>query len=91
MHEGDSVKKGQLLLRIRPDNYLAMVSHAIGRRGHPARQCGPGPGPAAAANCQRQANRADLPPPGFAVQAKGYFPGRLRGGPGRLQCLAGGS
>jgi HlyD family secretion protein len=26
VHEGDSVKKGQLLLRIRPDNYLAMVS-----------------------------------------------------------------
>ncbi|MGI4737951.1 MAG: efflux RND transporter periplasmic adaptor subunit [Janthinobacterium lividum] len=26
VQEGDSVKKGQLLLRIRPDNYLAMVS-----------------------------------------------------------------
>ncbi|MDJ0365384.1 efflux RND transporter periplasmic adaptor subunit [Hymenobacter sp. H14-R3] len=26
VHEGDSVKKGQLLLRIRPDNYVAMVS-----------------------------------------------------------------
>ncbi|WP_303311565.1 efflux RND transporter periplasmic adaptor subunit [Hymenobacter sp. BT730] len=26
VHEGDSVKKGQLLLRIRPDNYQAMVS-----------------------------------------------------------------
>ncbi|RYY14385.1 MAG: biotin/lipoyl-binding protein, partial [Cytophagaceae bacterium] len=26
VHEGDSVKKGQLLLRIRPDNYEAMVS-----------------------------------------------------------------
>ncbi|AIZ63990.1 secretion protein HlyD [Hymenobacter sp. DG25B] len=26
VHEGDSVKKGQLLLRIRPDNYTAMVS-----------------------------------------------------------------
>jgi len=26
VHEGDSVKKGQLLLRIRPDNYQAMVN-----------------------------------------------------------------
>ncbi len=55
VQEGDSVRKGQLLLRIRPDNYQAMVSHAERPGGHPARQRGPGPGPPAAAAGQRQA------------------------------------
>ena len=67
VQEGDSVKKGQLLLRIRPDNYQAMVSQQSAVVGTQQANVAQTRARLQQLHCQRPPDRADLPPQCLAL------------------------